>query len=207
MIIDTDLGTPAGLDDSVEVRAAGATQSEVSVETETDGSYRLEGVLPDAELWVAAGTFQNPPAPPFFDTLQVVNATLGDFVNLLVMRDSVMNDIAQISFTDTPINVDPTRGHAILSFFDTDDTALTGVRVVDPTLDDAAIAYDAGDVYSDQLDETANRGTVVLMNMPAVAYPGALISVTVTLNDVSYSTPVRIARGAVTIVSAQIVPP
>jgi hypothetical protein len=80
------------------------------------------------------------------------------------------------------------------------------VRVVDPTLEDAAIAYDAGDVYSDQLDETANRGAVVLMNMPAVAYPGALINVTVTLDGVSYSTPVRIARGAVTVVNAQLGP-
>jgi hypothetical protein len=206
MIVDTDLAAPTSLDSSVEIRTAGATQSEVSVETGADGSYRLEGVLPNTELWVAVGTFQTPPVGPFLDTLQVVDATVGDFLNLLVMRESVMNDIAEVSFSSSVVEVDPARGHAILSFFDEDGASLAGVRVVDPTPADAAIAYDAGDVYSDQLDETANRGAVVLMNLPAVAYPGALINVTVTLDGLSYSTPVRIARGAVTVVNAQLGP-
>lgn len=207
LIVDTDLGPPANLDDSVEIRAAGAAQSEVSIQSELDGSFRLDGVLPDDELWVAVGTFDTPPSLPVMDTFQIVDATIGDFVELLVMRQSVMDDIAAVSFTNSSVALDPTRGHAILSFFDAEGVPVQGVSVVQPALEDAAIAYDAGEIYSDQLDETANRGSVVLMNMPAVAYPGGLISVTVSLDGVSYSTPVRIARNTVTVVSARVGPP
>jgi len=203
-IIEPDLLSDSGLDGSVEIRAAGATQNEISTESELDGTYRLDGVLPSTELWVAVGAFQTPPAPPFMDTLQVVDATMAGFVDLLVMRQSVMDDIAQVSFMNDPLELDPLRGHVILSFIDQNGAPVSGVQVVEPGIDEAAIAYDAGDVYSDQLEETASRGTVVLVNMSAPAYPGGLISVSVTLDGVSYSTPIRTAAGAVTVVSAQI---
>src|SRR5688572_3118167 len=91
MIVEPDLLGVRSLDGTVEVRAAGAAQPEINGQTGGDGSFRLEGVLANEELWVAVGAFDDPPSEVFMDTLQVVDSTVASFNDLLVMRRSVMD--------------------------------------------------------------------------------------------------------------------
>ena len=200
MIVESDLLGPRSLDGIVEVRAPGAAEPEISGQTSNDGSFRLEGVSANDVLWVAVGAFDDPPSDVFMDTLQVVNSTEARFNDLLVMRRSVMEDIANVAFTSGEI--DPSRGHAIISFVDAQGNGVPGVRLRFPTPDDASIAYDTGDIYSDQFDETSSRGTVVLLNLAASPYPGGPTNVIADVGGEDYNLDIRIARGSVTVVTA-----
>lgn len=201
-----DLSDSNELDAAVEVRARGADDSEVSVDVEDDGTFRLEGVAATAPLWVAVGTFDAGTQSPVMDTLQAVDATAAGFSELRVMRRGVMDQIASIAYMSTLLELDPGRGHIIMQFVDADGRSLEGVQVVSPVPPDGNVAYDAGPVYSDQQEQTSTRGTAVLANVPAATYPGGSLVVTARLDAVNYTTEVRVARGAVTLASAIIGP-
>ncbi len=201
MIVEPDLLGVRSLDGTVEVRAPGATEPEINGQTASDGSFRLVGVSENDELWVAVGAFEDPPSNVFMDTLQVVDSTVASFNDLLVMRRSVMDEIASVAFSNLT-EPDPNRGHAIISFVDAQGNGVAGVRLRFPVPEDVSIAYDTGDIYSDQFDETSSRGTVVLFNLVASAYPGGPTNVIADVGGEDYDLDIRVASGSVTIVSA-----
>ncbi|HKO93872.1 MAG TPA: hypothetical protein VJU61_22115, partial [Polyangiaceae bacterium] len=206
-IIEADLVASGPPNAPVQVRAAGALGTEVVATPAADGSFSLAGVLSETAGWAAVGAFTDPPTEPFMDTLQGVDTAAEAPVTLLVMPRAVMDDIALTSFFTTPLELDPNRGHAILTFVDELGNPLPGVRLTFPSPDDVGIAYDAGDIYSDAEIETSVRGTVVLLNLAAATYPGSLSSVVAelpTLPDRQFRPGFRVAASSVTLLTVEL---
>jgi hypothetical protein len=200
-VVEPDLSS-ADVGQVVSVRAAGQMEDQVIVDAALDGSFRLEGVERSAVLWVGTGTFSNDPASLFMDTLQVVNGQRGLPVELLVMRRPVFEQIVQAGFTSNPVELAQDRGHVILRFQDRDSQGISGISLVAPAPEDTSVTYDLGDTFSDLATETAARGTMVLINLPATAYPGSATTVTTTnVDGLRRDVDVRTAAGAVTLVT------
>ena len=207
MIVEPDLVALNPPNAPVEVRAAGGVGTEVVAIPAADGSFSLDGVVSETAGWAAVGAFTDPPTEPFMDTLQGVDTAAGEAVSLLVMRRSVLEEVALTSFFTTPLELDPTRGHAILTFVDELGNPLPGVRLTFPSPEDVGIAYDSGQIYSDAEVETSVRGTVVLLNLAAAAYPGSLTSVVAelpTLPDRQFRPGFRVAAASVTLLTVEI---
>jgi hypothetical protein len=202
MLVESDLLTSRPLDGVVEIRTDAASGAPLRGRPEADGTFALSGVSVAPSLWVGVGTFDGVASAPFIDTLQVVDSSLADLVDLFVIRRTVMEEIAQIGFLSTPLELDPAGAHVILNFVDADEKPLSDVQVVFP--EDVSVAYDAGDVYSDQTLATSTRGTAVLLNLAAVPYPGAITSIGVTFSGKPFSIELRLARAAVTLVKARL---
>jgi hypothetical protein len=204
MIVESNLLTAGPPDAPVQVRAAGPESLELTAIPAADGSFSLDGVLSETTGWAAVGAFAEPPAEPFMDTLQSVDTAAGEAVSLRVMRRSVMEEIALTSFFLTPLELDPNRGHALLTFVDDLGTPLSGVRLTFPSPDDVGVAYDTGDIYSDAEIETSVRGTVALVNLAAAAYPGSLTSIVAELSsqpDRQFRAGLRVAASSVTVLT------
>ena len=138
------------------------------------------------------------------DTLQSVDSAAEKAVTLLVMRRSVMEEIALTSFFNAPLELDPNRGHALLTFVDDLGTPLSGVRLTFPSPDDVGVAYDTGDIYSDAEIQTSVRGTVALLNLAAATYPGSLTSIVAELRsqpDRQFRAGLRVAASSVTVLT------
>jgi hypothetical protein len=136
------------------------------------------------------------------DTYQAVDSAAELPVALAVMQRSVMDQIAQTSFINSPQLLERSRGHVILRFVNEVGVPVAGVSVTFPTTDDASIAYDAGDLYSDALTETSVRGTVVLLNLAAAPYPGSVTSIVATVAgqpDRDFRAPLLVSADAVTL--------
>lgn len=202
-VVEPDL-TTADVGAVVEVRAAGQTADQVSVEAALDGSFVLERVERDPSLWVGVGTFEDDPASLFMDTLQLANAQQSQAVELLVMRRPVLEQIVQAGFTANPTEISPAQGHVIIRFLDAARRGISGVTLVSPDPADTSVSYDLGDTFSDLATETSARGTMVLLNLPATAYPGTATTVTTTVNGLRRDVDVRTAVGAVTLVTTVI---
>jgi hypothetical protein len=202
MIVEPDLSGSVPPDAPVEVRAPGADQTVVVGAPGADGGFSMDGVLAQAQTWVAVGDFSGALGGPFVDTHQAVNSAAQLPVQLALMQRSVLEEIAQVSFSISPQLLDPSRGHAIVRFVDELGVPVVGVSVTFPTADDAGIAYDAGDLYSDALGETSVRGTAVLLNLVAAPYPGGLSSVVATvagLPDREFRGHLAVSAAAVTL--------
>jgi hypothetical protein len=61
-------------------------------------------------------------------------------------------------------------------------------------------------VYSDQQTETSARGTLVLLNVPASPYPGAVTSVAIQVSGARRDIDIRTVAGGVSVVTA-VAPP
>jgi hypothetical protein len=203
-VVEPDL-TSAEVNQVVTVRAAGQSEAQVSVDAELDGSFVLAGVERNVALWVGAGTFSDDPASLFMDTLQLANAQRGLPVDLLVMRRPVFDQIVQAAFTSNPVELSPDQGHVILRFQDPNRRGISGISLVNPAPEATSVAYDLGDTFSDLVTETAARGTMVLINLPATAYPGTATTVTTTnVDGLRRDVDVRTAAGAVTLITTVI---
>jgi hypothetical protein len=65
-----------------------------------------------------------------------------------------------------------------------------------------SVAYDIDDlIYNDSQMETGGRGTLVLVNLEADAYPGGSTTIKARVRGTEREVDVRIAAGAVTIVT------
>ena len=186
---------------TLKVQSAGADADQVSVDSEPNGDFRLIDVNPTLPLWVGVGPFSGDPASTFVDTLQPVATPLTLPVQLVVLPRTVLDDIVDQGF---PNGIDATRGHAILRFVDDARAGISGVTLVSPAAVTTNVAYDLGDTYSDQRTETDLRGTMVLLNLPSVAYPGSATTIGVTLRGTRHDVPVQLANGAVTVVTTVI---
>jgi hypothetical protein len=189
------------LNGTLKVQAAGADVDQVSVDSESTGDFRLVDVNRTLPLWVGVGPFTGDPASAFVDTLQPVATPLSLPVQLVVLPRAVLDDIVGQGF---PNGIDATRGHAILRFVDDARVGISGVTLVSPPAMTTNVAYDVGDTYSDQRTETDLRGTMVLLNLPSVAYPGSATTIGVNLRGTRHDVPVQLANGAVTVVTAVI---
>lgn len=207
MIVEPDLFGTDPPNARVEVRAPGANGAAVAVSPDLDGSFSLSGVTAQEQSWVAVGNFNSPPIGPFLDTYQRANTAAQQPVELAVMQQAVMEQIAQGSFLATPQQLQNDRGHAIVQFIDPFGVPVPGVSLTYPTPDDAGIAYDSGDLYSDLLTETSVRGTVVLLNLSAPPYPGGSTSIVAraaSLPDREFRSDLRITAGSVTLFTLQL---
>ena len=207
MIVEPDLFGTDPPNAPVEIRAAGVNGTVVAASPSADGSFSLPGVAPQERAWVAVGNFTDLPGDVFMDTYQQANTAAQQPVELAVMQRTVMDQIAQGSFFDTPQELQDDRGHAIVQFIDELGNPVSGVSVTYPTEDDAGIAYDSGDLYSDLLTETSVRGTVVLINLSAAPYPGgstSLVARAASLPDLAFRSDLRVTAGSVTLSTVRI---
>jgi hypothetical protein len=202
-ILSSDLGSSQSLQGQVEVRVS----EDLTTETGAGGMFRLDGIERGATLWVGVGNFEDPPAEPFIDTLQAVDSARSNVVDLLVIRRDVLRDVAAQSFLNGTVELDPARAHIVLRFVEEGGTPLEGVRLTLPDPAQVSTAYDNGDGYSDALEATSTRGMVVLLNHAAARYPGTPTGIVAELDDQQFTTELRIAAGAVTVVTAVVPDP
>ena len=204
----SDLASRSPLTSPVEVRAPGTSGNEPVIgQAGAGGTFRLDGVRVGQAVWVGVGQFQMPPAEPFMDTLQAVDLTREDFADLLVVRREVLRDLAAASFLEAPVELDPTLAHVVVRFVRPGGGAIPGVHISIPLPEQVPTAYDAGDIYSDALEETSQRGMALLLNMPAPAYPGITTSLVAEVAGEQLAAELPIAAGAVTLVSAVVPDP
>jgi hypothetical protein len=192
----------------VEVRAPD-TEGDDTVTTTpaASGSYRLEDVFVGEAVWVGVGAFEDPPEEPYIDTLQAVNTSRSASANLFIMRRDVLSDVAANAFISNPLELDPEGAHAVVRFVTENGVPIEGVTVVYPSPGDVSVAYDAGDTYSDALDETSTRGTALILNMPAPPYPGRTETLVADIDGRQFSADVQLSRSAITVLSAVVPDP
>jgi hypothetical protein len=201
----SDLQTRQNLVGGVEVRApraGGAITDPVIDDTDPSGAFRLEGIAASSVTWVGVGNFQVPASEPYMDTIQAVNATPGDFVNLLVARRDAVRDAVSVGFMADAVEFDPTRAHILVRFIRESGAPIEGVRITFPLPEDVPTAYDAGDAFSSALEETSERGTALLLNMTAPQYPGVSTSIVADLDGEQLTAQLQIVGAALTVVSA-----
>jgi hypothetical protein len=202
-IVNPDLTGNQPLSTALDVRAAGASASQVSTKTASGGTFRLEAVREDPALWVGVGPFDANPSGPYVDTLQLVDSAVAGAVQLVVMQRTALEQIPQ-SLVST--DLDPARAHALVTFLDAQGRALSGVAITFPAPDDVTIGYDTGAIYSDQTEQTSARGTVALLNLAAPAYPGGATHISAASPTHSFDLDLQVARGSITIASVQAAP-
>jgi hypothetical protein len=199
--LSADLTPDPNLSGTLKVQALGAELEQVSVDSDPNGDFRLTEVSATLPLWVGVGPFNNDATSAFVDTLQPVDGPLSLPVSLLVMRRLELDEIVSSSFLTSGAELDSTRGHVILRFIDAQRQGVSGVTLVTPSPTMATVAYDAGPIYSDSSTETDLRGAMVLLNLPSMPYPGAISTLGVRVAGMPRSLNVRIATGAVTLVT------
>ena len=204
-VTSTALTESTDLDGTVQVQAPGADGDQVTTSSESNGSFSLSGVTQKANLWVGVGPFNGDASSTFMDTLQVVDSTHATSVSLLVMRRPPFQELVSSSFLANSVELDSARGHAILRFVNAQRQGITGVTLTTPAPATTNVAYDiADDIYSDQQTETSLKGTLVLVNLQANAYPGTATTITTQVRGTRRDVDVHIAAGAVTIVTTVI---
>lgn len=209
-VASEDLVSTTSLQGEVDIRAASATQDDedIVVQPGIDGSYRLQGIVRGEGVWVEVGSFEDPPIEPFMDTVQVVDSRRAGVTDLHVVRTDMLRDLARTSFLNGIVDLDLARAHLIIRFVDSDGEPVEGITITFPDPQNVATAYDAGDIYSDALDATSARGMAILLNLDAPAWPGSALTIVADRGGSDQlSAPVRLARGAVTVVSAVVPDP
>jgi hypothetical protein len=203
-VVTQDLLSSQSLRGSVQVRAPSpaANADDIIAETGSDGMFRLDGVLQNNVLWVGVGAFADPPGGDFVDTLQAVDSTQGNFVDLLVVRRDLLIELAAAAYLNSPVDFNPEAAHLIIRFVAEGGGPIQGVHITFPDPDTISTAYDAGDTYSDELDTTSTRGTAILLNMSAPGFPGGATSIYADVDGEQFMTQVQIAAAGVTIVTA-----
>jgi hypothetical protein len=198
-----DLRGTLPLTTALDVRAAGSSESLVSARTTAEGSFRVEQVRLDPALWVGVGAFDDDSASLYVDTLQLVDSSAAGGVRLVVLQRVVMEQIAQ---NLSGAELDPGRAYAFVTFLGEDGGPLPDVAITFPASADVSIGYDNGDIYNDQTGGTSVRGTAVLLNLPAPAYPGGATQVTAESSTLPFNLELQVARGSVTLATVQASP-
>ncbi len=129
-------------------------------------------------------------------TLQWVHDPAAETVALVLNR--VALDGLLDSFSSGQSSLEPNRAHAILNFLDDRGTPQSGVTI---SAGDAIVGYDQGPAYSDVQGATADRGSAVLINVPAAAtgFPGATQLIGIEQDGTVTELELHLAAGAVTL--------
>lgn len=161
--------------------------------TTTSSADITVGPLGDAPYW--GRVRETGGAVSLLGTLQYLPEQSSPKVLNIVDVDALLDLRDQLS---TPIELDPSQGHAILSFTRNGVPAL-GVWV-EVGLASLA-AYDLGTSFSDVLDGTGERGMATLLNLPAVPFPGGSTELVVHDGDETTRVEVELAQQSVTLMT------
>jgi hypothetical protein len=113
--------------------------------------------------------------------------------NLAVVSRTLIDTILDI--LTVPTVRDPSKAILVLEVRKTDNTPLAGVTAIASGAE--TIVYGAAGTFTDDATQTDNSGTVILVNVPASAWPGTLVGVTFT-GALQGGVDVRAVTGAVT---------
>jgi hypothetical protein len=159
-----------------------------------DQAYALPGALLAPLNWMDVATTSS--AIEYFPTIQPVDASDGEADVTFVPASSL--DLIGVAL-NVPVDVDRNLAHAIVRFTNTAGGGLVGISVTPPV--NASLAYDTGSgLFRDDVDATAERGLVALLNMDAAAFPGAISRLEYT-GAKTGATSLKLGRGAVTVVT------
>jgi hypothetical protein len=205
LITSPDLLSLDNLTQAVDVVTTGFdTPPQVLQTTGTDGSFRIENVARDSALQMLVGPSDNAGVDLFVPTLQSIDSLTGSTAELSVMSRSVFADLIENSFVDTPTVFDATQAAAVVTLVDERDVPISGATLVS-NVGRGSVAYDEGFYYSDVLDQTGDRGTIVLLNVDAQVFPGKRLTINVQLADGQVQgAGFQVVRGAITLHTARL---
>jgi hypothetical protein len=189
---DTDVGFRNA---TVRVSAPSLSGGRASVSYDGSADFVLPGLTKARNVWF--GVEQTAGAEQLVTTLQVRDTTQGDDLELAIVSFDALDSVASLGLLSVPATLDASRGHALLNFVDDDGAPLSGVSI--ESASGTTIAYDAGDTYSDALDETSVRGSVIVFNVRASSFPGGAQTVTIGYQGESESFDIQVAREALTL--------
>jgi hypothetical protein len=178
------------------IRAEAKAGGSVTANWNGTDTFVLEDVLSAPLAW--ASVTPTPSGSEGLPTLAPVNTSRPG------ANGSVTQNLAVVSRTqiDTILDVltvptvrDPSKAILVLEVRKTDSTPLAGVTVTAPGAE--TVVYGAGGTFTDDATQTDNTGTVLLVNVPASAWPGTLVGVTFT-GALEGGADVRAITGAVT---------
>jgi hypothetical protein len=200
MLTGTNLKIEQELDSQVEISTApNSGTARVTTRYDGDQDFSLSGVQVAGRIWVGVEPVGNP-TRALMPTLQAVNSTNLDALHLKIVERASMEDIAGASGLLTPVTLDPERGHLVVYFVDQNDAPVSGIRILDTAaINGSLIAYDAGNVYSDSLEETDIGGSALLLNLDSIPFPGEEKTIAFNFDGLDSSFPVDVARDTVTI--------
>jgi hypothetical protein len=199
VILLDDFGFETGplLDETAALKAQAKGGGTVAGEWNGLDEYVLDNVLSDPLTWVsitpASSTGEGLP------TLVPANTTKPASdgrvtLNLAVVGRTVVDTILDI--LTVPTARDPSKAILILEVRKLDGTPLAGVTVTAPTAE--TIVYGAAGTFTDDATATDASGLVLLVNVPASAWPGTLVGVTFD-GALEGGADVRAITGAVTL--------
>ncbi len=172
-------------------------QAGVVVTTRYDGvgPYVLEQVLSAKEVWVLAvppqGSIALPTLGPVDTTQPDENGSVG--VDFTLVESDLIDIILNLLTVPTARN--PERASAVLKVTNAQGAPLAGVSVLDPSAE--VVVYGASGTFSDTATATDGSGLVLLVNLPASAWPGSLSGVSFS-GALEGGADVRVVAGAVT---------
>lgn len=170
------------------------------VVTQIDGpSYSLENANVGRDVWAdlqPLSTVLDVPA-----TIENVSTDVLDrTVPLYFARTAVMEAIAQN--LELPVELDPTKAQAILFFVDDAGAGVSGYQVTAHPGEVAA--YDVGGgLFQENASATAQNGEVIVLNAPAVQFPGSVVQISYT-GATTGTKDIKIAQGAVSLVTIDV---
>jgi hypothetical protein len=185
------------LDDAATLRAQAEGGGTVTGSWNGMDEYSLDDVLNDPLTWVSVTP--TPSTSMGLPTLAPTNTTRpaadGSVTqNLAVVSSTVIDTILDV--LTVPAFRDETKAILILMVRESDGTPLPGVTVTAPTAE--TIVYGASGTFTDDATQTDGSGLVVLVNVPASAWPGTLVGVTFT-GALDGGADVRAITGSVTL--------
>lgn len=156
-----DFVTGTAYGDPATITAEGAAGSDISAKYDGQ-TFSLSGVLVGLGVWFDA----TPNGQVFLPTLQPVNTTIDQPVDLLIVQGSTFDLI--YSVLSLPTQREIGRAHVMLRFVDaTNGQPLAGVKVSHQT---DVVAYDAAGSWSDLETGTGALGMAVIVNAQAQAF-------------------------------------
>jgi hypothetical protein len=184
------------IEDPVTVRAQAKGGGSMEGTWNGIAPYEIENVLSDPLVWVSLTpvnlvTRALPTLSPVDTSNPAANGRVT--VDLAVIDRTLVDTILDI--LTVPVLRDESKAILILEVTRGDGTPLPGVTVTAPTAE--TIVYGAAGTFTDDAEETDNSGLVLLVNVPASAWPGTLVGVTFT-GALQGGADVRAISGAVT---------
>jgi hypothetical protein len=200
---ETNFVTTGPFTSTATLQAEGADGTTVTGMWDGSNPFALQGVVSAAPAWVLT-TPLNAAAVDALPAMEPVNTNSPNAqgvvtANIGLVRSTTIDAI--FSLTTTPISNDTTKGQIILRLVDKTSTsamppALSGVSVSVPSAQ--VILYGASGSFSDVANATDPTGVVVLANVGAASWPGALVSVEFS-GTRSGGAQIRAVTGAVTL--------